>query len=237
MEYELDSVLHLNKISQNFEINPQNDHNFPLQWAGQNAANAQLFNSFGQPMDPYSQYQPFPQQQTTNFYPGNGAIVNSQVTDARPGYTTVHQSTVHHPGGGISWQWSGRPNTMPPNRPPYPSYPGSGSFYPQSPGMNPYPGGQPIVNSQVTDVQPGFVTYSQSTNNPYIVSWQWNGNPNMGFNDPSYSLYRSNKPGSPSQSQSHVVNVHSGQRPTVNSQVTNLHAGSRPVVNSQVTDV
>lgn len=193
-------------------------------------------NSFG---PPYSQYQPFPQQQTTNFYPGNGPIVNSQVTDARPGYVAVSQSTVHHPTG-MSWQWVGHPDTMPP----FPTYTGSGfgsgsgSFFPQQPGMNSYQGGQPIVNSQVTDVHPGFVTYSQSTNYPSVTSWQWNGHPNMDFNDPSYSLYRSHQPDSSSQPQSHVVNVHSGQRPTVNSQVTNLHSDShRPVVNSQVTNV
>lgn len=189
---------------------------------------------FGPPMGSYPPYQPFPQQQTTHYYTGNGPIVNSQVTDARPGYVSVSQSTVHHPTG-VSWQWVGRPDSMPP----FPSYQtsGSGSFYPQSPGMNSFPGGQPIVNSQVTDVHPGFVTYSQSTNNPYDISWQWNGRPNMDFNNPSYSLYRSLQPDSSSHTQSHVTNVHSGRRPTVNSQVTNLHSGShRPIVNSQVTN-
>lgn len=195
------------------------------------AANAQMPNSFG---SPYSPYQPYPQQQTTNFYPGNGPIVNSQVTDARPGGYVISHSTVQHPTGS-SWQWVGRPDT----KPPFPTYPGSGSssFFPQQPGMNSYPVGQPIVNSQVTDVHPGFVTHSQSTNNPYGNTWQWNGRPNMVFNDPSYPMYRSQKPDSSSQAQSHVVNVHSRQGPTVNSQVTELHSGShQPVINSQVTN-
>lgn len=131
-----------------------------------------MLNSFGSPFDSYSPYQPYPQQpQVTNYYPGNGAIVNSQVTDARPGYVTVSQSTVHHPSGE-SWQWVGRPDTNP-SYPSYPSYPNrpQGSFFPQSPGMNFYPGNGPIINSQVTEVHPGFVTFSQSSNDPSVVSW------------------------------------------------------------------
>lgn len=199
-----------------------------------------MLNSFGPPIDPYSPYQPFPQPQVTNFYPGNGPIVNSQVTDARPGYVTVSQSTVHHPTGGISWQWVGRPDTNRPNRPSFPSYPNrpQDSFFPPSVGMNFYTGNGPIVNTQVTEVHPsGFVTFSQSSNDPSVVSWQWNGQPNADFNDPSYSLYRSHQLGS-SHSQSHVINVPSERQPTVNSQITNVHSGGhQPIVNSQVSNV
>lgn len=82
-----------------------------------------------------------------------------------------------------------------------------------------HPNDSPVVNSQVSDLHPGSVTVSQSTNHhPNGAPWQWNGRPDTNSNRPPNT-----KPFRPYPSRPHHTHFHPGRRPIVNSQVSDVH--------------